>query len=138
MATDVEMADTSAAAAHEEQLPNVPFIKKRTAEEVLGFIQSQNILQNGESRVGFEATQIDGNSFLIEDDSEHFWQDFCQLQIAPSIRLSTLVRKVKCIGDEQASGNDSFVPDMSGALSNWLILGQRKYHHQQSVIRDSR
>ena len=109
MATGARMADTSAAAAHGEQPPTVATIKKWTAVELLSFIQSQNILKNDESRERFEETQIDGNTFLIRGDSDSFWQDVCKLQIAPSIRLSTLVMMIKGIGDEQARSNSSFV-----------------------------
>jgi len=133
MATGVRMADTTAAAAVGDQLPNVPIVKKWAAVELLSFIESQNILQNVESREKFEATQIDGNSFLIEGDSTRFWRDCCELQIAPSIRLFTLVKKTKRIGDEQSSGNTSFVPEMSRVLSNWLILRQRKHHPSDRV-----
>jgi len=101
--------------------------------ELFSFIESRNILQNVESQETFEATQIDGNSFLIEGDSTRFWRDCCELQIAPSIRLSTLVKMIKRIGDEHSSGNTSFVPEMSRVLSNWLILRERKYQRSNRV-----
>jgi hypothetical protein len=103
------MVNTSPAATHGEELPTVPSIENWTAAEMLIFIQSRNILRDDKSRRRFEKAEIDGNSFLIEGDSALFWQHACKLQIAPSIRLSTLVKMIKRIGEEQPCGNTSFV-----------------------------
>jgi len=97
MPNSVRKADTSAAAAL-GQLPTVQSIEKWTAVELLSFILSRNILQNDESRERFEELQIDGNSFLRFGGTIRFWQAECQLQIAPSIQLATLMDMIKGIG----------------------------------------
>jgi hypothetical protein len=105
MASDISMLPAVPVVAPREQLPTVSDVKEWTEKELFSFIQSQNILREGKDRRTFTKAKIDGDMFLTDGDTTHFWHVECDLPAGPSKRLASLVKKIKGVGDEQSQGN---------------------------------
>ena len=65
---------------------------------MLSFKQLRDILRNDKNWKTFEKAEIDGDMFLTDGDTPHFWHVECDLPAGPSRQLSYLVRRIKVTG----------------------------------------